>query len=128
MVLEDDVGLNNYSDNIISHLISQAIKYSSNYIQLFSHEIFKDIQKLEHKFSDDLYKMIEQWGSLAFIINKKGAEYILSTLPFDDNIDMIYSNNINKLNSLCFINDVIINKGANNLYDTKSEFGSLLWK
>ena len=71
--------------------------------------------------------MIKQWGGLAYMINKKGIELLLSKLPYDDNNDVIISKYINELNSICLINNLIINKGADDAKDTKSEFGSLLW-
>jgi hypothetical protein len=71
--------------------------------------------------------MVKQWGGLAYMINKKGIELLLSKLPFDENNDVIVSNYINELNSVCLINNIIINQGAVDAMDKKSQFGSLLW-
>jgi len=136
LVLEDDIGLNNYNDNFFNKLVENATKLNSNYIQLFTNNKYINEQsKKENKIIDisngdsvyTLYKMIKQWGGLAYMINKKGIELLLSKLPYDDNNDVIISKYINELNSICLINNLIINKGADDAKDTKSEFGSLLW-
>jgi hypothetical protein len=81
----------------------------------------------EEKVNYNLYKTIPQWGCLAYLINKKGIEIMLSKLPFYDNNDIMISKNLEELNSLCFINDIFINQGAMDGNDKTSEFGSLLW-
>jgi hypothetical protein len=72
--------------------------------------------------------MIPQWYTLAYLINKKGIETILSKLPWNDNVDNIFSNHIKELNSICFVNNIFINGGSLETTDKKSNFGSLIWK
>jgi len=135
LVLEDDVQLNNYNDDIINDLINIAEKVNSNYIQLFTNKKYINIQMQQPRLcfiknkSDTygLFKMIPQWGGLAYLINKQAIQFILSKIPFDDNNDVIISKYVNELNSLCLLNNLIINKGADDANDKSSEFGSLLW-
>jgi GR25 family glycosyltransferase involved in LPS biosynthesis len=135
LVLEDDIQLNNYNEEIITDLINIATKVQSNYIQLFTNKKYINIQMQQPKLcliknKEDtftLFKMCPQWGGLAYLINKKAIHFILSKMPFDDNNDVIMSKYVNELNSLCLLNNLIINKGADDANDKSSEFGSLLW-
>jgi GR25 family glycosyltransferase involved in LPS biosynthesis len=135
LVLEDDIELNNYNEFIINDLIGIAEKVNSNYIQLFTNKKYINIQIQQPKLcliknkldTYGLFKMIPQWGGLAYLINKKAIQFILSQIPFDDNNDVIISKYVNELNSLCLLNNLIINKGADDANDKSSEFGSLLW-
>jgi len=135
LVLEDDIQLNNYNEDIIKTLINIAERVNSNYIQLFTNKKYINIQLKQPKICNvknendvyGLFKMYPQWGGVAYLINKKAIHFILSKMPFDDNNDVIMSKYVNELNSLCLINNLIINKGADDANDKSSEFGSLLW-
>jgi len=128
LVLEDDIQLNNYNPIIIELLIGNANNLKSNHIQLFTNPKFLKEQLEEENFNYNIYKTTPQWGCLAYLINKKGIEIMLSKLPFYDNNDIMISKNLEELNSLCFINNIFINKGAMDGNDKTSEFGSLLWE
>jgi GR25 family glycosyltransferase involved in LPS biosynthesis len=127
LVLEDDVKLKNYNPIIIELLIGEADKNNSNYIQLFTNGKYFNEQIKQEKINYNLYKMIPQWGGVAYLINKKGIEIMRSKIPFDENNDIMISKNIEDLNALCFINDIFINKGAIDGNDKISEYGSLIW-
>jgi GR25 family glycosyltransferase involved in LPS biosynthesis len=127
LVLEDDVKINNYNPIFIELLIGNANNLKSNHVQLWTNPKFLKEQMDEEKVNYNLYKTTPQWGCLAYLINKKGIEIMLSKLPFYDNNDIMISKNLEELNSLCFINDIFINQGAMDGNDKTSEFGSLLW-
>jgi GR25 family glycosyltransferase involved in LPS biosynthesis len=135
LVLEDDLGLNNYNYTLLNKLIEVANENKSNYIHLFTSKKFypdqtkqEEITKINNGDSVyTLYKMIPQWYGIAYMINKKGIEFMLSKLPYDDNNDSIISKYCKELNALSLVNDIVINKGALDAYDKNSEFGSLLW-
>jgi GR25 family glycosyltransferase involved in LPS biosynthesis len=127
LVLEDDLELNNFNEKIINLLIKIANKYNSNFIQLYTGPTFIENQKKSKIIKSNIYEMIPQWYTLAYLINKKGIEIILSKLPWDNNVDNIFSNNIKELNALCFTNDIFLNKGSLNSKDKKSDFGSIIW-
>jgi len=127
LILEDDIKIINFNPIIIELLIGTANNLKSNHIQLFTNPRFLKEQLENDKVNYNLYKTIPQWGCVAYLINKKGIEIMLSKLPFYDNNDIMISKNLEELNSLCFINDIFINQGALDGNDKTSEFGSLLW-
>jgi len=128
LVLEDDLKLNNFNEKIIDLLIFIANKNNSNFIQLFTGPKFIENQKKAKKIKSYMYEMIPQWYTLAYLINRKGIETLLSKLPWNNNVDIIFSNYIKELNSICFINNIFINDGSLDSKDKKSNFGSLIWK
>jgi GR25 family glycosyltransferase involved in LPS biosynthesis len=128
LVLEDDLKLNNFNEKIIDLLIFIANKNNSNFIQLFTGLKFIENQKKAKKIRSYMYEMIPQWYTLAYLINRKGIETVLSKLPWNNNVDIIFSNYIKELNSICFINNIFINDGSLDSKDNKSNFGSLIWK
>ena len=128
LVLEDDLKLNNFNEKIIDLLIFIANKNNSKFIQLFTGPKFIENQKKAKKIKSYMYEMIPQWYTLAYLINRKGIEIILSKLPWNNNVDIIFSNYIKELNSICFINNIFSNDGSLDSKDKKSNFGSLIWK
>lgn len=128
MVLEDDIYLNNFNEKIFEFLIKDANRYGSNFVNLYTHPGFQVQQEKSYKVNYKLFKMIPQWGTVAYLINKTGIEILLSKLPWEQNIDKIISNNIEELNALCYLNNIIINKGSVDNQDKNSKFGSLIWK
>lgn len=129
LVLEDDAELNEYDENKINYLINKANEINSNFIQLYSFPRFLDTQKKQYELDTNLYKMISQWGTLAYLISKNGAKHILDSCPLNDNIDLVYSFNISNLNSICYINNIFQNKyildTANHYDNIKNK--SLIW-
>jgi GR25 family glycosyltransferase involved in LPS biosynthesis len=127
LVLEDDINLDRFNNKIVDRLISIAEKQKSNFIQLYTNPKFIENQKTAEYVISNIYKMIPQWGLVAYLINKKGIQTILSKLPWNDNCDIIVSKYTKELNALSFINSIFINKGATCSTDKSSDFGSLLW-
>ena len=128
LVLEDDAELNQYDENKINYLVNRANQINSHFIQLYSFPQFLDIQKKQYEFDNNLYKMVEQWSTLAYLISKNGANLILQSCPLNENIDELYSRNISKLNSICYINNIFQNKyilDTGNGHDIKNK--SLIW-
>lgn len=127
LIFEDDLSLSNFNPKIIDYLITNAEKNNSHYVHLYTNSYFYKKQLEKEQVSPDLYKMIYQWGTVAYLIDKQGAQIVLDRMPYKNPIDHEFSENINKLNSLCFLNNVFLNKGSNGPTDKKSEMGSLLW-
>jgi GR25 family glycosyltransferase involved in LPS biosynthesis len=126
LVLEDDIALDAYDENLLLSLIANAETHGSHYIQLYSNPKFTKLQSYAEQVNKNLYKMISQWHTCAYLISKEGARRTLSHLPLDDNIDHIFGNLIYELNSLCWLNTMFQCKGALDGYDTRSEFGSII--
>lgn len=120
LVLEDDISINKYNDNIIKLLIEKVQTYNSNFIKLYVNPKLIHKQILTDRKEANIYQMINQLDANAYLINKAGAEYIISKTPIDIDIDLFYSTNIKELNALTFINNIFINLG------TLEDFGSLI--
>jgi GR25 family glycosyltransferase involved in LPS biosynthesis len=136
LVLEDDIYLNNYNDKVIDEISDISEKIGCQFVQLFTNKKYYQPQlsslkicSIKNKDSHYiLLKMIPQWGTVSYLISKIGIKILLSKLPYNDNIDVSISKYTNELNALCLINDMIINKGADNANDKSSEFGSIIWE
>jgi len=126
LVLEDDVTINNYNDNIIKLLIEKATLYNSNFVKLYVNPKFIQDQIMSNKKEANIYEMVSQWHANVYLINKTGANYIISKTPIDDHIDLFYNKNIKELNALAFINNIFQNQGTINSYDKTSDYGSLI--
>jgi len=123
LVLEDDIQINYVNINI---LVQEAESINSNFIQLYTHPRFISDQLKEPLLTPHLRKMAKQWGTQSYLINKKAVEFILKLIPSSDAIDIIFNENINNLNSTCFLNNNFINIGS---YDCKlqnDELGSII--
>ncbi len=128
LILEDDIELDQYNEDNIKEICEIADNNNSEYIQLFTNSYYYHSQINQKKISNNLFKMIPQWHTTAFLIKKSGVNKIINKFPMNNNIDEFYSQNINLLNSLCFINKIFLNKGASGPHDLNSKFGSLIWK
>jgi len=122
----DHLEVNFYDEKKIEHIINKAIENNSEYIQLYTHYQFEEYQKTKKRIDDNLYHMVEQWGAVVYLISKKGAKYILDNIPIDENIDMKFNNSIIELNSLCYFNDIFLNKGDLDL-SNKGQLGSVIY-
>lgn len=135
LVLEDDINLNSYNPAVISELTDIGNKVNSHFIQLFTNNKFLSDQlrqprlcSVKNKDQDYiLFKMLPQWGTVSYLIDKAGIEFLLSKLPVSDNIDVTISKYTKELSGLCLLHNMIINKGSIDATDKNSEFGSLLW-
>ena len=127
LVLEDDMCVENYKEDELNKLIQFAKEKDSHYIQLYTNKLHFLGQQLEaEKLGENIYKMIYQWHTCAYLISREGAQRTLSHLPFSAPIDQIYGETMSELNSLCYINDTFVYKGIMNYNDTDSELGSLI--
>jgi GR25 family glycosyltransferase involved in LPS biosynthesis len=126
LILEDDVTINNYNDNMIKLLIEKAQLYQSNFVKLYVNPRFIKDQIINNRKEANIYQMVSQWHANAYLINKAGANYIISKTPVDDHIDLFYSKHIKELNALAFINNIFQNQGTMNSYDKNSDYGSLI--
>ena len=128
LILEDDVVIKDYDVEKINHIIKKADENESHYIQLYSHPMFKDNQQKTEKIDENLFKIIPQWGTVAYIINKKAIKMIVNE-PMCGVIDCVITD-MKKLNSLCYLNTIFDTGGSRDMYhhnNSKTEFGSLLW-
>ena len=126
LILEDDVNLNNYDEEKINKILHKANLNGSKYIQLYTNNIFLEDQKKEKKIDENLYQMVEQLGTVAYFINKSAINIFKKSHPIEQNIDLKFNQMIKELKSLCWINDIFINKGNFEEQDN-SQFGSLIW-
>lgn len=132
LILEDDVSIQNLDLTVINNILQKADENDSDYIQLYTHPKFLSEQKSQESVYLELYKMIPQFGTLAYFINKRGIKKVLEEFPIILHIDRFYSTQIKNLNSLCWINEIFKNEGSNdnsiNEKKNKKRFGSLIWK
>lgn len=132
LILEDDVSIKNLNLNEINNILQKADENDSDYIQLYTHPKFLSEQKSQKSVHLELYKMIPQYHTTAYFINKKGIKKTLEQFPINENIDRFYSTQIKNLNSLCWINEIFKNEGSldNSVKEkqNKKKFGSLIWK
>lgn len=128
LVLEDDVSINNFNINKINNVIQMAEKNNSHYVQLVTHHQYINRQKRSKYIGNNLYKMIPQYHTTAYLIDNIGAKKVIDRFPINKNIDLAYGEYIRDLNSLCWINDIFVNSGSKDAVELKSEFGSLIWE
>jgi GR25 family glycosyltransferase involved in LPS biosynthesis len=126
LVLEDDVIVEHYDVGRVSLLIQEAERNGSHYIQLYTNPRFVGPQREAERVANELYTMIPQWHTCAYLISREGARKTLSHVPLDDNIDHVFSKLIPELRALCYLNTMFACKGALHGTDTASEFGSII--
>lgn len=128
LILEDDILINNYDEDIINNLCKEADKLNSKYINLYVFKKFLEKQFVnQYLIQDNLYKMIPQWGTTAFLIKKSIIKILFDMLPCDCNIDIFYGRCIHFFNSIVFKNDIFINMGSESSLENDTKFGSLIW-
>lgn len=127
LILEDDVYIKKWNIDEINNILKIADDNNSDYIQLYTHPKFLSKQNLQKKIYSGLYKMISQYGTLAYFINKRGIKKVLEQFPINKNIDEFYSSKIKDLNSLCWINNIFESEGNLDPH-IKKKLGSLIWK
>ena len=129
LILEDDIGIKTGFIDHIENNIDSFINMNAKYVKLFcDNNHFKKNQYSDKNYiRENIYKMIPQWGMLAYLINKDGINYILNNLPLNKTIDdwFVYKH-LKNLNAIIYKNDYITNEGAKGPGDFKSKFGSLL--
>lgn len=130
LVLEDDISaedLEKINIDEIYKILSKATENGSNYIQLYSHPRFEDKQVKQKKIYDNLYEMINQWGTVAYFISKDGCKILIDKYPFDDHIDFVYCRYIKELKSLCWLNKIFETQGDISSMEKNDKFKSLIW-
>lgn len=134
LILEDDTDINinniNEFNNLLNMLIDFANNNNNHFIQLETrnHHLPGQLEQ-DKTIIPNLYKMKPQCGMSAYLINKTAIKHFFSFLPWNKYIDVYTSdiNNINKLNSLCYINNIFKTLGAQRQIDTKSQLGSIIY-
>lgn len=128
LILEDDIDISNYDLEAVSTILAEADNNKSNYIQLFTNNKFLITQKKSRMIFKNLYEMIPQYHISAYFINKKGIQILVDSYPIAKNIDFQYNFLIDKLNSLCWINNIFYCMGSKDSSMKDGEFGSLIWE
>lgn len=126
LVFEDDVFLNKFNLELISDLINEAESINSQFIQLYTSPKFLPEQQKTNLITKHLRPMIKQWGAVAYLIHKNAVNYIISNIPHGNALDIVYSDNIDKFNSTCFLNNNIINMGSYDCKGADNELGSII--
>jgi hypothetical protein len=142
LVLEDDCFVKNYDEGKLRDIIMIADDNNSHFIQLYTNPGFVENQIKEKKYAENLYEMFPQWHTIAYLVSRTGIQRLKEEYPMEHNVDKFLSINIDKLNSLCWINDMFLNGGevpdvkptivnGEEVWlrsgDDKVEFGSLIW-
>ena len=126
LVLEDDVCLKNFDIKVINDIIKKADDNNSNFIQLYMRSNIIEKQRIQKIISENLYNMIPQVGTVAYLVSKNGYDIIKKQFPVNIAIDHFYSKHISKLNSLAYINTIFLNNGSYNYSDQNSSLGSII--
>ena len=120
----------NEFNNVLNTLIDFANNNKNHFIQLETrnHHLPGQLEQ-DKTIIPNLYKMKPQCGMSAYLINTTAIKHFFSFLPWNKYIDVYTSdiNNINKLNSLCYINNIFKTLGAQRQIDTKSQLGSIIY-
>ena len=127
IILEDDAGVNNFSETQIEDILATANQNKSDFIQLYTNPDFKKEQQ-KQKSIGSMYEMIEQWHTIAYAISKNGIIKLQKEFPMDCNIDLFYSSKIKLLNSLCWINNTFLNLGEVPKRFPKIKNGKTIWE
>lgn len=128
IILEDDIVVKNYDETIINDLCNKANDVNSKFIHLCVSKKFMEKQFNEKNLIDEnIYKMIPQWSTTAFLIKKSMINFLFNNLPCDCNIDIFFGKYIDLFNGLVFKNNIISNMGSENSKDVDTKFGSLIW-
>ncbi len=130
MIMEDDIELHNYSYSLVDNLIDTADSNNSHYIQLFVNKNHKIHQSRAEIVDENLklYKMIPQWGTVCYLIDRIGMKAVIDSFPVSTNMDYLYNSLISKLNSLCYLGDTFNTCGTMDSQDDTAPLGSLIWK
>ena len=127
LILEDDAIITEKFCNNIEQILEQATRLQSDYIHLCCNKKFHNKQyNKNNQLSSLLYRMIPQWHTTGQLVSTRGAEKLLSVLPYDAPIDITISRHIDMLNATSSIVHVD-NGGAASGGDKNSQFGSLIW-
>lgn len=126
LILEDDVVLKNFNIPLINELINEANSIKSQFIQLYTSPQFIEKQLKEELKTPHLRKMIKQWGTVAYLIHKNAVNHIISQIPHGNALDIVYSDNIEKFNSTCYLNNNIVNMGSFDCKGADNELGSII--
>lgn len=130
MVMEDDIQLNNYTPQLVDKLIEKAEAHNSHYIQLFVNKNHK-IHQSRAEIIDEglkLYKMIPQWGTVCYLIDRVGMKAVIDRFPVSTNMDYQYNELINELNSFCYLGNTFNTCGTMDSQDNTAPLGSLIWQ
>lgn len=129
MVMEDDIKLHDYSADLVDKLIDKADQENSHYIQLFvnkNHKIHQSRSQLVDK-ELKLYKMIPQWGTVCYLIDRVGMKKVIDSFPVNENMDYLYNSLIEPLNSFCYLGNMFDTCGTMDSQDNSAPLGSLIW-
>ena len=130
LVMEDDITLNGYDENKINKILHHADSIGSKFIQLYTHPKFNKVQFNDNNLSDPktkLFKMLPQWGTVAYLIHVEAISSIINSYPIETNMDYVYNSNINNFNSLCLYERMFFTAGNLDGDGNNGKMGSLIW-
>ena len=102
LVLEDDVYLNNFEPGIINRLINNCNINNSYFVQMFTPLEILEKQKKTKQFAPNLYQMMITWGTVSYMVHKKGWEILKRAFPVNYPIDFLARKFIKELNALAY--------------------------
>jgi GR25 family glycosyltransferase involved in LPS biosynthesis len=126
LVMEDDITLTNYTQEKINSIVKVANSNNSKFIQLYTHPGFNQTQYSDKFLVDNdtqLYKMIPQWGTVAYLIHVEAISNIIHSFPVATNMDYQYNRNIGNFNSLCLKERIFFTAGTIDGDTPNSEIG-----
>ena len=128
LILEDDTIIDNIPLFLkdVEQIFIASNNVNAKYIQLYTHPIFIERQRLRGKVIDNLYKMTHQWGTCAYFIHKDAIPILKKKYHLQENIDLVYNSLISELKSVCWLNPYVKTIGSIDSKDTTSLLGSII--
>lgn len=124
LVLEDDVSVKGYSRDFVEELIKET---DSLFINLCINHHFLEEQNKASKISSHLSKLVHQWGTYAYLINRKAIDYVLANPPTEEYIDLYYCRLIDRFRSAAYVESLFLCEGCASPVDKgKTKFESLI--
>ena len=130
MIMEDDIKLDAYSNDLVNNIVDEANKQTSHYVQLFvnkNHKIYQSRATLVNE-NLKLYQMTPQWGTVCYLIDRVGMKAVIDGFPIDTNMDLFFNSMISQLKSLCYLGNTFDTCGTMDSQDNSAPLGSLIWK
>lgn len=128
MILEDDVGFELEFLKEVDICKSCMKRTGSHFLTFYCHPNFHREQFSVNNFvKKDIYKMIPQWGTVGYLISKKGCKNLINFLPMDDPVDIFIGSLVSQLYALTLKTNNFYTLGAKDANDKDSAFGSIIW-
>lgn len=128
MILEDDVRFELEFLEEVDLCKSCMKRTGSDFLTFYCHPNFHREQFSMNNFVEkDIYRMIPQWGTIGYLISKRGCKNLINFLPMNDPVDIFIGSFASQLYALTLKTNNFYTLGAKDANDENSCFGSIIW-